>query len=193
MKFVYAEDATPFNQDDASQLIPKHITTQNQLNEWEQANIILAERWLFSRKQKNLINPAFLQTLHCKMFDKTWRWAGKFRQHQTNIGVSPLEISVQLKILCDDVQFWINNQTFSKDEIAIRFHHHLVQIHSFPNGNGRHSRLITDALLIQLKCPRFTWGQRSLTESTETRREYITALKLADQYQYEKLFAFARS
>lgn len=161
MKFVYAEGATPFEQDNAAQLIPKHMTTQDQLNEWEQANIIQAEKWLFTKKHKNILSIDFIKKLHKKMFDKTWIWAGCFRHHQTNIGVRSFEIQSSLQILCDDVKFWIENQTYSKDEIACFLHHRLVFIYSFPNGNGRHARLLTDAFLadaflVSIQKPRFT-------------------------------------
>lgn len=193
MKFVYAKGATPFNQDDFAQLIPKHITTQMQLNEWEQANIIHAEKWLFSRKRKDLLTIDFIKKLHLKMFDKTWLWAGKFRHHQTNIGLPSFQIQPHLKILCDDVQFWISNQIFPSDEVAIQFHHRLVHIHPFPNGNGRHSRLIADALLIQMGAARFSWGRKNLALSSDTRHQYISALKLADKGDYQHLLKFARS
>jgi len=78
--------ATPINPDDADELIPTHITTREQLNEWEQANILAAERWAFSRKRPGLLSRSFLQGLHRRMFDRTWRWAGRLRQVDTNIG-----------------------------------------------------------------------------------------------------------
>lgn len=193
MQFVYPEGATPFNQDDGADLIPKYITTQEQLNEWEQANIIEAERWLFSKKRKDLLTINFIKLLHKKMFYKTWKWAGKFRTHQTNIGVLPIMVQESLKILCEDVLYWTQNTTFPMDETAARFHHRLVAIHAFPNGNGRHSRLITDALLIQLRAPRFSWGKDNLIKTSETRKRYIKALREADQEDYTSLLKFVRS
>jgi fido (protein-threonine AMPylation protein) len=47
----------------------------------------------------------------------------------------------------------------------VRFHHRLVLIHPFPNGNGRHARLMADLLVIQLGRERFTWGRESLREA----------------------------
>lgn len=193
MKFIYAEGATPFNQDDATQLIPNHITTQNQLNEWEQANILKAEHWLFSQKRKDMLRTDFLQKLHHKMFSQTWLWAGTFRKHQTNIGVNPFEIAVSLNVLCEDVLFWIQNKTYSMDEIATRFHHRLVLIHPFPNGNGRHARLITDALLFYYGLPRFSWGKVNLVIPSHTRKNYINALRSADQGNIDPLLHFVRS
>lgn len=193
MKFTYAEGATPFNQDDALYLIPKHIKTQKALNEWEQANIVLAERWLFSQRKKDLLTIEFIQTLHKKMFDKTWSWAGKFRRYQTNIGVDPSLITVSLKAFCDDVTFWIQKDIYEFQEIIVRFHHRLVQIHAFPNGNGRHARLMSDSLLISYNFPRFTWGSNDLTGSSEIRRNYIEALQRADREDYSYLMNFVKS
>lgn len=193
MKFAYQEGATPYNLDDAFFLIPKHITTQKELNEWEQNNIRIAEIWLFTRKRKGIISADFIKLLHKKMFDRTWTWAGQFRHHLTNIGVVPYLIPIELRKLCDDVFFWIANKSFPTDEIAARFHHKLVFIHLFPNGNGRHARIITDALLISLNRPRFTWGKINLTNSSKTRHTYIESLQHADNGDYTDLMAFVRS
>jgi hypothetical protein len=46
----------------------------------------------------------------------------------------------------------------------VRFHHRLVQIHPFLNGNGRHSRLMADLLVMQLGTGRFSGGDGSITE-----------------------------
>ena len=193
MKFVYAEGATLFNKDDAGQLIPKHMTTQSQLNEWEEANIIKAERWLLSRRKNDLLTVEFIKALHLKMFNETWLWAGKFRHHQTNIGVASFEIWPSLKTLLEDLKFWIDHDTFSPDEIAIRLHHRLVFIHPFPNGNGRHARLMTDAFLVKINAKRFSWGSINLSAPSETRSRYINALRKADQGDYDDLLAWVRS
>ncbi|ARN84286.1 mobile mystery protein B [Candidatus Nucleicultrix amoebiphila] len=193
MKFIYPEGATPFNQDDAAALIPKHITTQDQLNEWEQVNIIEGERWLFSRKRKNILTVEFLKNIHKRMFDKTWKWAGEFRKYNPNIGVPYLLIQEKLRHLCDDATYWVNNKVYSIDEIAARFHHRLVAIHAFPNGNGRHARLMADALLVQLGAARFSWGKETLVKPSQTRSQYIKALKQADKENYKALLNFVRS
>lgn len=193
MKFEYAEGATPFNMDDFDQLIPKHITTQDQLNEWEQANILIADRWLFTRKRKDLLTIEFIKKLHKKMFDKTWKWAGKFRTHNTNIGVDYPLIQESLKMLCDDVVYWFEKETYLIDEIGTRFHHRLVSIHPFSNGNGRHARLMADVLLIQSGVPRFSWGRQNLVKQSETRNQYIKSLRQADQGDYSALMNFVRS
>ncbi|MBI1360375.1 MAG: mobile mystery protein B [Alphaproteobacteria bacterium] len=184
--------ATPLEPEERAQLIPTYITMRAQLNEAEQINITEADDWAFARK-RDVLSERFLQNLHKRMFRKVWRWAGTFRTTERNIGVAAYKIGVDLRTLLDDVRYWIDNATYPPDEIAVRFHHRLVWIHPFPNGNGRHARMAADLLAIALGCPRFTWGSANLVEAAETRAEYVAALKAADNHDIEPLLAFARS
>ena len=192
MKFIYPVDATPFNQDDLQYLIPKHIITQNQLNEWEHGNIQQAELWLFSRKRKNLLSLNFMKSVHKKMFERTWLWAGSFRTIVLNIGVPPQQINFEVITLLDDIRFQLDHQTYAPREVAARFHHRLVKIHPFVNGNGRHARLMADGLLYNLGLPRFDWGSTELTQQTEIRKYYIQALQAADNHDYSLLLQFLK-
>lgn len=188
----YAPGATPLDADELASLIPGHIITQGELNEWEQLNIVQGDTW--ARKQrKDILDEGFLRRLHQQMFGQTWRWAGTFRKSDKNIGVDWLRIGVELKNLLDDVRYQVEHSSLSPDEIAVRFHHRLVAIHPFPNGNGRHARLMADLLADRLGRPRFTWGSASLVDANETRQRYITALQAADARDMAPLLAFARS
>lgn len=192
MKFDYPEGATPLEAEELLDIIPTHITTQEQLNAWEQKNIVSAEEW--ARSKKNIVSVVFIQQLHKHMFDETWKWAGKFRHSEKNIGIAWYMIPVELKKLCDDVTYQFEHQSFSDDEIAIRFHHRLVWIHPFPNGNGRHARLMADLLIMQHRGKRFSWGMnQDLSKATPIRKQYIQALRLADHGDYTMLTTFARS
>lgn len=192
VKLDYPPGATPLDVDELASLIPGHIAKQGELNEWEQLNIVHGENW--ARKQrKEILNEAFLRQLHKQMFGETWKWAGEFRKTDKNIGVDWLYISVELKKLLDDVGYQVENGSFPADEIAVRFHHRLVAIHPFPNGNGRHARMMADLFVERLGQPRFTWGSRSLTDVSETRLRYIAALQAADTGDYGPLLAFVRS
>jgi Fic-DOC domain mobile mystery protein B len=194
MRFEYPPGATPLDPDEIRGLIPLHITTQSQLNEWEAANILKAETWLFSVPDHgNFLSIEFTKLLHVRMFDDTWKWAGQFRTTERNIGVAPFKIASDLKVLMEDVQYQIINESLSDDEIAYRFHHRLVAIHPFPNGNGRHSRLMTDLLLVQAGQPRFTWGSQKLEAEGPVRNKYIDALRSADKHDYAALAEFVRS
>ena len=110
-----------------------------------------------------------------------------------NIGVAPEAIEVEIKKLCEDTEAQLKEKSRSIDEIAARFHHRLVYIHPFPNGNGRFARTMTDLLLVQHDSARFTWGAGDLISNTsEVRKRYISALRAADGRKYSELFAFVR-
>lgn len=188
----YPSGATPLDADELASLIPGHISSQGELNEWEQLNIVHGEGW--ARKQrKEILNEAFLRQLHKQMFGETWKWAGDFRKSDKNIGIDWLKIGVELKKLLDDAHYQIEYASYPPDEIAVRLHHRLVAIHPFPNGNGRHARLMADLLVERLGQARFTWGSSSLVDASATRQAYISALQAADARNYAALLAFVRS
>ncbi len=193
-EFEYPPGATPIDPDEADGLLLSHITTLSELNRWEQENIIEAEDWASRRRPDNLLSVDFILKLHKKMFGIVWKWAGSFRRSEKNLGVDPLSIRSALKELLEDVKAWIEFETYPADEIAARFHHRLVAIHPFPNGNGRHARLLADLLLVHtLDRPRFTWGSSSLINAGECRTNYINALRSADKHDYDPLLDFVRS
>lgn len=183
----------PLDPGETAGLIPAHITTQQQLNEWELANILEGERWAFGRKRKDLLSIQFVRTLHKRMFGNTWRWAGTFRYTEKNIGVAPENIQPEFMKLCKDVKAQLELKSHALDEIAARFHHRLVSIHPFANGNGRLARTMTDLLLVQNGAGRFTWGAGDLVAEGSARQRYLDALRAADARNYEPLFAFVRS
>lgn len=193
MKFSKISGAKPIDIKATKDLIPP-ITTQEQLNEFEQTNIAAAMEWAVkSRKLRSaLLTVDGILLLHRKMFEHTWRWAGQFRRKDLNFGIAWVQIPEQTKALCDDVAYWKAHKTFNHIEIAVRFHHRLVSIHPFPNGNGRLSRFAADLYLMHLNEKRLTWGGRvNLVKCNYERTEYITALSEADKGQYERLIQFA--
>ena len=192
--FEYPNGATPIDPDEASGLLLTHITTQGELNRWEQDNINEAFAWVEKTKPTNILNEEFISRLHKKMFGNVWKWAGKFRQSDKNIGVSWDQIPLTLKNMCDDAAYWIEIQSESPEEIAIRFHHRLVWIHPFPNGNGRHARLMADLFIENLlHGSPFTWGRQNLSKPSENRSRYISALQEADNGNLLPLLEFAKS
>jgi len=190
--FETDEDSTPLTDDEKNGLIPTWITLRGEINEVEQAGILSAEKWAFSRKHQNILSEVFIKKLHKQMFKDVWSWAGQFRTTERNIGVSPWQIATELRNLLEDTKCWIEYRTYSPDEIGARFHHRLVWIHPFPNGNGRHSRLMTDILMKDIGQTRFTWGQGSLIEISGLRQQYIQALREADKGQINLLLDFIR-
>ncbi len=184
--------STELTAEEREELIPSYITLRSELNEAEQRNIVEAESWAFARK-RDVLSERFLKDLHRRMYGRVWRWAGKFRQTGRNIGVDAYRISSDLCQLLDDCQYWIENESYEPDEIAACFHHRLVSIHPFPNGNGRHGRTATNLLLVALGEPSFTWGSANLVDAGAILAAYVAALRAADRHDYGPLFEFVRS
>jgi Fic-DOC domain mobile mystery protein B len=188
---------TPLTADELAGLKPS-LSTKGELDQFERANILEANRWAFSgrvlRREDPFIEP-YLRRLHGRMFDQTWTWAGKYRKTNKNLGVPFHQILNEIAAVLGDIHYWLANETFDIDEIAIRYHHRLVQIHPFPNGNGRHARLLADVIAVKNGRDQFTWGRRELVEVGEARAEYIRCLKLADANHddIQGLLDFARS
>lgn len=194
MKGDYPPGATPLTPAEEEGLIPRHVTLRSELNELEQANILKAEIWLSTgRSPKTVADTAFLKELHRRMFGMVWKWAGEYRKADRNIGVHWPKISYETESLCREVGYWRSDRVYTPDEIAIRFHHKLVWIHCYPNGNGRHSRLAADLIVTELGGARFSWGSGSLDTPGDVRRRYIEALHKADDNDLGPLLAFARS
>jgi Fic-DOC domain mobile mystery protein B len=183
---------TELTEEEREGLIPSYITLRSELNEAEQANILDAEEWAFARK-RDILEEGFLNNLHKRMYGNVWRWAGRYRTSGKNIGIDAYRIPTELRQLLDDCRYWIENGTYEPDEIAVRFHHRIVSIHCYPNGNGRHARLAADLLLKSMGQERFSWGEENLVDVGETRERYIAALQAADEHDIGPLLEFVRS
>ncbi len=195
LNLEYIDGQTPLDGDENEGLLIKTISTRGELDEFEQLNIEKAIEWTISRKFKieDVFSERFVKLLHNKMFCDTWVWAGKFRKTNKNIGVDKYLIGEELRRLIDDCIFWVENKTYSEDEIAIRFKHRLVEIHCFPNGNGRHSRLMADVIISNIfEKSYFTWSSCNLNKKSEARTNYLNAIKKADKGNIQPLIEFAR-
>ncbi len=192
----YIDGQTPIDENEKEGLLIETISTKGELDEFEQLNIEEALQWIFGKKFKpqQVFSEKFICDLHRRMYGNVWAWAGAFRKTNKNIGVDFHQIPMELKVLCEDSLYWIENKTYSEDEIAIRFKHRLVSIHCFSNGNGRHSRLMADIIIEKLfGKPPFSWGASNLSKEGTPRAAYLKAVKKADLNEYQLLFEFARS
>jgi Fic-DOC domain mobile mystery protein B len=189
---------TPLDPDEAEGLLHGHVSTREELNELEEANIQLGLEWaqrraVMARRPVDVLTEGFLFELHRRMFGEVWDWAGKVRQTNKNLGVDKTEIRPEVRKLVGDARYWRENGTYPPDELAVRFHHRLVFVHPFPNGNGRHARMMADLVVQQLGRPPFSWGGQSLTSTSELRASYINALQEADRGDLASLVRFART
>jgi Fic-DOC domain mobile mystery protein B len=188
---------TALDPGELEQLIPS-LATKGELNEWERKNIMAASAWALNPrvlKREDPLVERYLRELHRRMFDQTWRWAGKYRKTNKNLGAPFHEVLNRIAALLGDAQYWAEHGIFGIDEIAIRLHHRLVWIHPFPNGNGRHARLLADVFAVKNGREEFTWGSKNRADIGLVREEYILCLKAADadNENIEGLLEFARS
>jgi len=184
---------TALTNEEREGLVLSYVSTRADLNDAEQRNIAAALLRRRPPSTDRLLDDRYLRELHAAMFGDVWKWAGRYRLRETNIGVDPVEISVQVRDLVDDARTWVERASFEPDELTVRFHHRLVAIHPFPNGNGRHSRVAADYLVRALGRPAFSWGADHVTSTAELRASYLRALRAADAHEIEPLIAFARS
>ena len=184
---------TELTDDEREGLLPSYITTRGELNEAEQRNIATGTLRRRPPSADKLLDDTYLRALHKAMFGQVWSWAGQYRRRETNVGIDPTTIGVAVRDLTHDVRAWIEHETYSPDEITVRFHHRLVAIHPFPNGNGRHGRVAADYLVRALDQECLTWGANLRVSTEELRRRYLTALRAADRGDLSALLSFARS
>jgi Fic-DOC domain mobile mystery protein B len=193
--FQEPNDATPLDPALRGDLIQTWVTTRADLNEAEEENILKGAAWARRRRggAETLLNEDFSKNLHKQMFGEVWKWAGKYRQNELNIGIAPHLVAAEMPVTFDNTRFWVENKTFQPDEIAVRLHHRLTQIHGFPNGNGRHARMMADLLVEKLGSEPFTWGSGSIQDTGALRDAYVAALQVADNHDIGPLMAFVRS
>ena len=185
------EGHTPLGHEDRQGLKLTYITTRSELNEAEQENILRARQRRHPTLEA-LLDDTYLRDLHRAMFGDVWAWAGTYRRLEMSIGIDPAQIAVCVRDLVADAKIWAEHE--EPLVVAVRFHHRLVSIHPFPNGNGRHGRQAADYLMEALEQPPFTWGSAGSRGDVEgTRRRYLGALREADHGDLVRLEHFAVS
>ena len=188
----HPESAAPLDPDQGEGLKFPHVETRAELDQLEQQNIQDGLKWLSrQRKFDELLNEGFVLALHQNLFGAVWDWVGKYRRTEKNIGVNPIYISIEVRNLLDDAKYWIEHQTYSREEFAARLHHRLVQIHPFANGNGRHARIFTDAILErELNQKPINWSTSGSVDDEAHRQNYLKALGAADGGEYQLMIDF---
>ena len=192
----YIEGQTPLDEEEKRDLIPIVLIRQD-LDRFEQQNILEARKWIMKKSaiaRYDIHAEKFLLQLHTRMFKHVWKWAGNYRKSNKNIGVEFFLIPIEVKKLLQDLTFWLENNTYSLEDLPVVVHHRLVKIHLFPNGNGRHARLYADIMTLKYGQPPLTWGGKvNLNEPNKIRTQYIQALREADYGNYQPLLTFSRN
>ena len=149
VQYHYTEGQTPLDDDEKRDLTPS-IVSREDLDAFEQENILEARKWIMQKSvltKLDIFTEKFILNLHKRMYGHVWKWAGTYRKTNKNIGVEAYQVPTELHQLLGDARYWIEHKTYSISDLAIIFHHRLVKIHLFPNGNGRHARLCADVII----------------------------------------------
>jgi Fic-DOC domain mobile mystery protein B len=195
LNLEYINGQTPLDDDEKDGLLIQTISTRVELDEFEQQNIEEAVQWVLGRSFKVdiIFTESFLKNLHKRLYNNVWSWAGAFRKTDKNLGIDKWQIPTALKTLCEDAIYWVKNETYPADELALRFKHRIVSIHCFSNGNGRHSRLIADIIINKIyRQDMFTWGSSDLIKKGDSRTKYLAAVWAADKGNINELLKFGR-
>lgn len=187
------DGATPI--DDISGLL-QDIATRGELNDAEALNLVSADEWLATGRIDDLFTVQFYRDLHCKMYDRVWSWAGSLRTQTnvtTNVGSPPQDVTRDLgHVALDYHQQWDgHSDTEDLLQFVSRYHHALVLVHPFNNGNGRWARLACDAVVARLTDqPPIVWATDTLAVASDERRAYIEALHQADEHNFQPLLDY---
>ena len=88
----------------------------------------------------------------------------------------PYDIWPEIGRLENDLEYWLNNKSFSDKEMIANFYERILTIHPFLDGNGRWSRLLTEYIAKSTSFPIPTWGLALNQESNKRRQMYKTKL-----------------
>lgn len=177
-------------------LLPEHadVATNNELNELEALNIADAFAWADDQtwQTADFFTQHVLREIHAKMFDQVWVWAGTYRSREVNIGnCPPEEISTRLEQVLGNLSYQSENGRSAHD-VCTALHHCIAQIHPFPNGNGRHARLVARLLAQTMGLERssLTWGSTEYADEDTRKAAYISSLRAADDGDFGPLKSF---
>lgn len=190
------DGATPLDPEDLVALRPSWVLTRADLNLVERDNIakaLVRRRWQRPRLGP-LLDDMAIRDLHRDMFEDVWEWAGRYRSRELSIGVDPAQVATAVRLLVDDARVWLSEPSPAAIELAAcRLHHRLVEIHPFPNGNGRLARAYTNLVLRAMGKSEFTWGSHAGAGAEAVRSAYLAALRAADRGDFSQLLTFVRT
>ena len=143
---------------------------------------------LVEHGKNQTFSETLVRTLHQLVTKDTEKeWAGRYRESNVIIGGADhtppdaLEVPSQMKNLMD----WLkaNKKSLHVIELAALFHHRLVYIHPFLDGNGRTARLAMNLLLMRA-------GYPLVVILKNDRKKYYRVLSSADKGNPKPLVQF---
>jgi len=143
---------------------------------------------LVEPKKRVTISEHLIRTLHQLVTKETEEeWAGKYRESNVIIGGSdhtpPDALDVPMKMKGLIQWFQENQKKLHIAELAALFHHRLVHIHPFLDGNGRTARLGMNILLMKA-------GYPLVVILKNDRKKYYRVLDRADKDDLKPLVQF---
>jgi Fic-DOC domain mobile mystery protein B len=175
---------------DVSHLKVKGVGTRSQLNLLEAHNILKVTLKYFGRRKPTKkmapFDLAWVKRLHREMFRDVWKWAGRIRLEEVNVGVKWYLIDEALQNLLSDLVHWEQSGIHVMAR-AVRLHHQAVRIDPFPNGNGRWSRMLANIYLRSNDNREVAWPEDLLGTASAIRDQYLEAIKAADEWDYDLL------
>ena len=124
-----------------------------------------------------LLNDYFVRDLHARLFGPVWKWAGRWRRTEVNIGVAPERIAVELRNALDAIAYrWDHTDDWTPRQLGIVVHAETVRIHPFVDGNGRTTRLLADLVFAAVQDPTEVQYEWDLEKA-----RYIELLRAYDQ------------
>ncbi len=140
---------------------------------------------LIEKEKRHTISEVLIRTIHQIVVQETDKeWAGRYRNSNvyiagaTHAPPDAMDVAKEMQALID----WVkgNRNKCHIIELATQFHHKLVYIHPFFDGNGRTARLMMNILLMQD-------GYPLVIILKNDRKKYYRALEAADHGSYKEL------
>lgn len=143
---------------------------------------------LIDKDKKHTLSEQLIRSLHQLIVSDTDKeWAGRYRNSAvmiTGADYTPPEAMEVPKLMRQLIE-WTRKekQKLRPVELAAIFHHKLVHIHPFFDGNGRTARLAMNIFLLQAGFP-------LAIVLKNDRKKYYRMLSMADKGNYEPLVRF---
>ncbi len=150
LTYEEAEALTP----EARKLLGNPIRKADLYDLEQRIQVEVADEWWgnllnFNVPMRDLLDDHFVRDLHRRLYAPVWEWGGRQRRRETNIGIAPERIAVEMRNALDDLNYHWKHQTgMDARMLGIAAHAALVRIHPFVDGNGRVTRLLAELVYL---------------------------------------------